>query len=121
MGLLDRVKASQAAVEVDKEVLVGAASTSIAAAAGATAVAAPPRPRPAAHPEAPGSGVVVELAPRQAAARQAAAEADAQPAGAPAPATGPVSGRAGASWVSAKAQIHARLVEKYADEIDVTD
>jgi pilus assembly protein CpaF len=123
MGLLDRVKASQAAAEEEKEVLAGAASTSMAAAAG-SAVMAPPRPRPAVHATAAPSGVVVELAPRQAAARQASVEPEKPAATPPAPVPaggGSAANRASASWVSAKAQIHARLVEKYADEIDVTD
>jgi pilus assembly protein CpaF len=120
MGLLDRVKASQAAAEVETEELAGATSTSVAAAAGSAAVAAPPRPsRAAVHGESAPNGVVVELVPRQSAARQAASEPESQPA--PAPVGGQASARSAASWVNAKAQIHARLVEKYADEIDVTD
>jgi pilus assembly protein CpaF len=119
MGLLDRVKASQAGAEVEKEeVLLGAASTSVGA---GTAVVTAPRPRPAVHPDtASPNGVVVELAPRQAAARQAAAEPPPTSV-APGNVAGSSTSRTAASWVATKAQIHARLVEKYADEIDVTD
>jgi len=120
MGLLDRVKASQAAAELETEELAGATSTSVAAAAGSAAVAAPPRPsRTAGQNDSAPNGVVVELVPRQSAARQPASEPESRPAATPA--GGMAAARSTASWINAKAQIHARLVEKYADEIDVTD
>src|SRR5437016_5714594 len=124
MGLLDRVKASQAAEEKEgstASAVVTAppkhgrtAAIPAEAETPAVATAAPSPTRTGGHGHSNGHG----SNGRANGSGNGNGHAAVTTAPAPAPAAAP---RNSPSWISAKAQIHARLVEKYADEIDVTD
>ena len=93
MGLLDRVKASQGA----------------------------PTAPPAAGSNGPPSGVATGLAAQAAAAAAQAAPQVTRLAAAATAATSAVGESQSPAFTAAKVQIHTRLLEKYADQLDVTN
>jgi pilus assembly protein CpaF len=99
MGLLDRVKASQTGVTPAAPATNGPPPPSAPVATATN----PPAPTQTAPPQPPPGG---GLAARQA-ARSTSGEA-------PVPGLSP-------AFTAAKVQVHARLLEKYADQLDVTD
>jgi pilus assembly protein CpaF len=98
MGLLDRVKASQAANGEEAP----EAPSQAAPQPGTVATAPPPR--------YPGAPTTPPAPHREGIAQRAAAQGNQQ-----------APGQLNPTFTSAKVQVHARLVEKYADQIDVTD